>query len=87
MLPPSASSTVIAFSKDRLVKISLGLGGEATANFPVSSATRSRWEPFAEGVALPSGAIPRASVIHAIVEAARYQLVVTFRLESTHLFP
>lgn len=69
VLPPIACSTVIAFSKLALVSTSLGRGMPVAASLPVSSATRRRWLPFAGGHADPSGAIPSASVMHAMVDA------------------
>jgi hypothetical protein len=59
----------MAFSKLFLLSTSLGFGIPCAASLPVSSATRRRWLPLAGGHADPSGAIPSASVMHAIVDA------------------
>lgn len=69
VLPPIACKTVMAFSNDFRLNTSLGRFKPIAASLPVASATRKRWLPFAGGQALPSGEIPKASVMHAMVEA------------------
>jgi hypothetical protein len=59
----------MAFSKDLLVRISLGRGSPFAASLPVNSPIRNRCEEFAGAVADPRGDIPSASVMQAIVDA------------------
>ena len=84
--PPSAWSTVIAFSKEARVRMVWGVKGALvscgddvegimeTISEPVCSAIRMRAEDVAGAVALPRGARPSDSTMHAIVDAVPFEL-------------
>ena len=75
--PPRAISTMIAFSKAFIDKMSRGFNSSLTKPTilsPVAFAIRKRLELTANGVAHPVKDIPRASVTHAIVFAVNSPL-------------